>query len=410
MATGTRLPLDEPEAERSATVPQRVDELELPFARSGSSKGEDVWAETVEKTSPASLEADNDIDIRARDTAPYSDAGNSPATFSSEVVEPTPELRSSAAQPVVDRPLFGHASIESVDRSDQAAERPRSAMSRVAAALVVGIGLGFLGGYTIGVRQAGRVDAVQSKSDASDQMKAASPDAAATKSNESPGSSTGATDAARVGSVAPPAGGLPPPSKVDAAPSVTSARPDAPARGSSAPSQREAAASAKGATTGRLLVRSSPGGARVYVDGELRGSTPIAIRDLALGSHRVQVTLDGYVPENQRIDITTAHLAQSLIVDLERPRAASPPGDRVSPSAAAPAAATTAGVLVIESRPAGAAVFLDGASRGKTPLVIGEVGIGQHTIRLEHDGYRHWTGSVRVATGVRHRITASLER
>src|SRR5213076_1324352 len=65
---------------------------------------------------------------------------------------------------------------------------------------------------------------------------------------------------------------------------------------------------------GRLLVRSTPSGARVLVDGREYGQTPVAVRNLAPGVHRVQIARDGYATEERRVAITPSRLAQSMIV------------------------------------------------------------------------------------------------
>jgi hypothetical protein len=38
------------------------------------------------------------------------------------------------------------------------------------------------------------------------------------------------------------------------------------------------------------------------------------------------------------------------------------------------------------------------------------VAVGEHDVRLEHDGYRRWMSSIRVTAGESNRATASLER
>jgi len=77
---------------------------------------------------------------------------------------------------------------------------------------------------------------------------------------------------------------------------------------------------------------------------------------------------------------------------------------------AAPAPPAGPGGLMVESRPTGASVFVDGRLIGTTPVAIESVSAGDHSIGLESAGYQRWVGSVRVATGERARITASLER
>jgi hypothetical protein len=43
-------------------------------------------------------------------------------------------------------------------------------------------------------------------------------------------------------------------------------------------------------------------------------------------------------------------------------------------------------------------------------MTMESVGAGDHSIGLALDGYQRWVGAVRVATGERARVTASLER
>ena len=43
-------------------------------------------------------------------------------------------------------------------------------------------------------------------------------------------------------------------------------------------------------------------------------------------------------------------------------------------------------------------------------MTVEAVPAGSHALRLELDGYRRWTASVRVVAGERNRVTASLEQ
>ncbi len=70
------------------------------------------------------------------------------------------------------------------------------------------------------------------------------------------------------------------------------------------------------AKIGRLLVRSTPSGASVEVDGVARGVTPLALRDLDLGAREITVTRRGYVPEERRIVLTKARPSRSMEVRL----------------------------------------------------------------------------------------------
>ena len=68
------------------------------------------------------------------------------------------------------------------------------------------------------------------------------------------------------------------------------------------------------------------------------------------------------------------------------------------------------GTLIVESRPQGAAVVVDGRHVGTTPLRLSDVNAGKHAIRIEREGYRIWTAGADVSAGEQNRVTASLEK
>ena len=156
-----------------------------------------------------------------------------------------------------------------------------------------------------------------------------------------------------------------------------------------------------------MLVRSRPAGAEVVVDGRAYGKTPVTVRDLTRGAHRMTVSHGGYAPYERRVVITASRPSQNLTVALVRPRATAAAAPKTAP---APAAAKSTGALAVESRPAGAKVYIDGQLVGTTPMSLPAVVAGPHAIRLEHDGYRRWAAPVRVVAGEPNRVTASLER
>ena len=150
---------------------------------------------------------------------------------------------------------------------------------------------------------------------------------------------------------------------------------------------------------GRLLVRSTPAGATVRIDGRSRGRTPLTVRDLPLGSHTVIVSRPGYEPERRTLDLTRDDAARSLEVSLRE----AAPVRQPEPTA-------FTGSMRVESRPSGARVVVDGKEAGRTPVTLSTVRAGSHVVRIEMDGYRTWTASVRVVAGERRRVTASLEQ
>ena len=73
-----------------------------------------------------------------------------------------------------------------------------------------------------------------------------------------------------------------------------------------------------------------------------------------------------------------------------------------------PSASSTPGSIEVESRPSDAAVALDGAIVGRTPLSIPNVAEGTHVVGIELPGFSRWATSVQVNRGEQARVGASL--
>jgi hypothetical protein len=84
------------------------------------------------------------------------------------------------------------------------------------------------------------------------------------------------------------------------------------------------------------------------------------------------------------------------------------PAREAAPAPAAPE--RTSGSLIVDSRPTGVRVFVDGKLVGTTPLLLEDVAAGDHVVRLELDGFNSWTTSTKVAGGERTRVSGSLEQ
>jgi PEGA domain len=257
---------------------------------------------------------------------------------------------------------------------DSALAATRSAVWPLGFALVLGGSLGFAAGYKVASWQH-RPEAARAAT--------AAPAHTAEATRESVRGFTEST-------VHEPAAAATP--GTDAALKANAAQPPADAR----------TAAATPAAAAQLLIRSTPAGARVVLDGRDVGETPLTVRDIANGAHTVRVVRDGYVADQRRVIVSTARPEQSLTIALSRPAAAAPS----TPSESGQSAAG----LYVESRPAGASLFLDGNLVGTTPLQLSEVAAGDHTVTLELDGYQRWSSSVRIVAGARSRVAASLDR
>ena len=167
------------------------------------------------------------------------------------------------------------------------------------------------------------------------------------------------------------------------------------------------------ATTGRLVVKSTPAGAAVTLDGRWRGRTPLTL-DLGFGTYVVRVVRDGFRVARDQVTLSSRDSSHTIEARLERtaPAAASPrrsSGTAAPGSAPADAPASYTGSLFVDSRPRGATVLLDGASVGVTPLSLPEVPVGSHVVRIEMAGKKTWTTSTRIVSGKLERVTGSLE-
>ena len=225
--------------------------------------------------------------------------------------------------------------------------RFKTAMLSAAIALLVGLLAGFVGGYSIGSRTGG---------------------------SKEPGPAPATSRAAA-------------PVAADAPKTLAPERPVPPA----------ALAPRPAAPTGRLLVRSTPAGAQVAVNGEPRGQTPLTLREMPLGSYTIRLTRDGYAGQEHQLRLTPARASASLVVLLRRVPVAARDASRH-------------GSLSVESRPAGARVFLDNRLAGTTPLAVSDLAAGSVDVRIEQEGYRPWTSIVQITANERSRVRASLDR
>jgi hypothetical protein len=138
----------------------------------------------------------------------------------------------------------------------------------------------------------------------------------------------------------------------------------------------------------RVRITSIPDGARVWLDDEPVGSTPLQLPEVQSGTHSVRVALGGYAVETQQIRVKSDQAEQVFAFRL-RP---------------------LAGNLRIETTPAGATVKLDGQERGKTPLPLLGVSVGEHRLELALDGFLPVSKTVEVADQQTTTVKEVLER
>jgi len=314
-----------------------------------------------------------------------------------QIVEPPPMERGHEKE-MVDRPLE-RASFSTWSTPPPAPDR-RSLVIPLSFAMLLGLAGGFGLGYWTGWRSALRE--APSASEASRPGEAAgrgpSPSAASAPSSARSAPSTSPAGAASASAPAGATADRTADKPASGASRSGDASGRAPSPGAAKPSASAAgrAPAARSAALGKLLVKSTPSGAQVRVDGRVRGKTPLILRDLPLKVVRVTVEHGGFHAEEQRVALTAAR--PTVTVDA-----------KLTPLAP-PAPVATTGSLLIESRPTGARVFLDGQDLGTTPVSVPEVAPGAHRVRIEMAGFSPWVTMAEIKAGVRSRVAASLEQ
>ena len=119
-----------------------------------------------------------------------------------------------------------------------------------------------------------------------------------------------------------------------------------------------------------VKITSDPAGAKIAVDGQPRGQTPLQLQ-LSARPHEIQAHLDGWPDENQRTEVSADHENAAHFVFAN-------------------------GSVKITSAPSGAAVFVGGREIGQTPLVVEDVRPGPVSYELRLPGYKTKTVPGRV--------------
>ena len=125
------------------------------------------------------------------------------------------------------------------------------------------------------------------------------------------------------------------------------------------------------ASPGSLEVESSPSNAQVSLNGQVRGTTPLKLKDLPAGKYEIRVELPGYDRAEESVEIAAGSLV-TRSYDL----------------------ATSQGGMELNVYPAGVTVYMDGKEVGKvepgegktqTKLIrLGNLSPGTYTIKAMH--------------------------
>ena len=136
---------------------------------------------------------------------------------------------------------------------------------------------------------------------------------------------------------------------------------------------------------GLVLIRSTPSGASVSIGEVSAGTTPLALHDIGRGSHRARLQLDGF--DEKEIQFTvTDRVPKALDVDM----------------------VSNSGVLVVQTTPSGATVFVDGRNEGTTPLSLDRIGRGERDITIQMAGFEPERRNVIIEPSATARVEFDL--
>ncbi|MCE5195392.1 MAG: PEGA domain-containing protein [Nitrospiraceae bacterium] len=126
-------------------------------------------------------------------------------------------------------------------------------------------------------------------------------------------------------------------------------------------------------STGSISVVSDPSSASVMLDGKMAGVTPLTLKDINSGEHTIVISKPGFGEITRKVLVNGREIAD---VNVKLGNANY--------------------ILKIVSTPDNAEVFLDDISKGKTPLIIEDVALGVHKIRIIKDGYEDQKDTIEI--------------
>jgi serine/threonine-protein kinase len=135
-----------------------------------------------------------------------------------------------------------------------------------------------------------------------------------------------------------------------------------------------------------LEAQSLPDGAELWIDGTLKGITPLQVR-LGLGRYSVKAVAPGFEEWSSELELTEP-VAVPLMIQLHRKAALA--------------------TVKVESTPPDALVVIEGAARGKTPLTL-ELPPGAHRLVLTLENHEDWAGDIQVSAETEAVFKAELK-
>ncbi|MES1172564.1 MAG: PEGA domain-containing protein [Bacteroidota bacterium] len=141
------------------------------------------------------------------------------------------------------------------------------------------------------------------------------------------------------------------------------------------------------APTGTLLVTADAPG-DVYVDGVRRDMAPAVIAGLSPGEHLIEVRRDGAPPWRQSVTVVS--------------------GQQAKVNANVGGGSAGAGLRIFSSEP-NVEVFVDGEAKGKAPVTVADIKLGQHLIEGRKSNFKPFEQTVEIVPGKQTLVQLKME-
>lgn len=136
---------------------------------------------------------------------------------------------------------------------------------------------------------------------------------------------------------------------------------------------------------GSIDLRSVPDGASIMMGDQYKGKTPLTIADLSPGTYEVVFSQFGYQKFSTRVPVESGRISEVTAM-----------------------LAPDTGAFEITSVPPGATVLVDGNTIGISPVIVGNLTQGNHTITALLDGYTTMPLTAAIIPGQTIPVTIGL--
>ena len=124
---------------------------------------------------------------------------------------------------------------------------------------------------------------------------------------------------------------------------------------------------------GTLIIETTPIGATVILDNEQKGVTPLTVENIKAGQHSIILSYTGYERLNKAVMIKADETTSVTELLIKR-----------------------TGHLEIVSSPTGSDIYINDEYKGKAPLKLQYLDVGDYFLKLSLDGYEDHVGKVTV--------------